>query len=179
MTIVVARYQEDTSWLSHLRDVTPFVVNKFFHNDPAPGVVLPNIGRESHSYLWYIVNHYVCLDDYTCFVQGSPFFHCPNIIEVINNFDTSTDFFPMGTVFHTVKDACPHHSDLVVSDFEDMIKMPDAWSFQGGAQFIVSRDRILRHPREFYQQLLDRHFTNEHTPWCLERLWAFIFGDEH
>lgn len=182
MTIVVARYKEDTSWLNQLRiaspDINTFVINKHFSDDPYTGTVLPNIGRESHSYLWYIINHYVCLDDFTCFVQGSPFFHCPNAIDVISKFDGSADFYPFGTVFHTVKDACPHHSDLVISKFDDLIKSPAEWSFNGGAQFIVSRDRILRYSKEFYQQLFDLHFTNEQTPWCLERLWKFVFGDE-
>lgn len=182
MTIVVARYREDVSWLNHLKVLNPainvFVINKHPHNDPFSNITLDNVGRESHSYLWYIINHYVCLDDFTCFVQGSPFFHCPNAIEIINNFDASEEFYPFGTIFHTVKDACPHHSDLVVSDFDDLIKSPTEWSFNGGAQFIVSKERILKRSKEFYQQLIDRHFTNEHTPWCMERLWKFVFGDE-
>jgi Protein of unknown function (DUF3431) len=181
MTIVVARYKEDISWLNFLKaansNINTFVINKFHVDDPMSNMVLPNVGRESHSYLWYIINNYVCLDDFTCFVQGSPFFHCPNVIDIINNFDGSQQFYPFGTVFHTVKDACPHHSDLVVSKFDDLINSPAEWSFNGGAQFIVSRDRILRHSKDFYQQLFDRHFTYEHTPWCLERLWKFVYGD--
>lgn len=179
MTIVVARYKEDTSWLNNLRAVDCYVINKFYDDDSRPGVVLPNIGRESHSYLWYIINHYVCLDDFTCFVQGSPFFHCPNAVDVINNFDGSCEFYPFGNVFHTIKDACPHHSDLIVSNFDELIKSPAEWSFNGGAQFIVSKERIHRHSKDFYQQLFDRHFTNEHTPWCLERLWKFVWGEEN
>ena len=177
MTVVVARYKEDISWLRHLSNINPFVINKAQHNDPYSSIVLPNIGRESHSYLWYIVNHYVCLDEHTCFLQGNPFQHFPHVFDVINGFDGSLDFLPFGQVYTTIKDACPHHSDLVMSAFDDVVKTPQEWQFHAGAQFIVSKQRIHRHSREFYQDLLARHETNEQTPWCLERLWEFIFGD--
>jgi hypothetical protein len=177
MKIVVARYKEDVSWLKHINNATPFIVNKFHTTDATVGVVLPNVGRESHSYLWYIINNYVCLDEHTCFLQGNPFPHCPDVVDIINNFDGKADFTQFGKVYDTVKDACPHHSDLIISAFDDMVNIPDAWSFNAGAQFIVSKQRIQRHSKEFYQQLFERHSTNEHTPWCLERLWKFIFGD--
>ena len=177
MKLVVARYQEDISWL-RLVNAVPFVVNKFYNDNSYNGVTLPNIGRESHSYLWYIINNYVCLDDYTCFVQGNPFPHCHNVIDIINNFNESVDFLQFGQIFHTKKDACPHHSDLKISAFEDLIDIPNEWSFNAGAQFIVSKQRIYEHSIDFYKELFDRHITNEHTPWCLERIWKFIFKNK-
>lgn len=70
---VVARYSEKLDWLEELG--LPYVVyNK--GDDSLPGAVrLPNVGRESHTYLTHIVNNYDILDHYTIFLQGEPFFH--------------------------------------------------------------------------------------------------------
>ena len=36
---------------------------------------------------------YDCDDDYTCFLQGRPFDHSPDVIEKINNFTYNCDFY--------------------------------------------------------------------------------------
>lgn len=70
--IVVARYNEDITWVAsvvrHLRrlgspDVRAYVYNKGLPLpcDTLPGVrvvPLPNVGRESHTYLHHMVKHY-------------------------------------------------------------------------------------------------------------------------
>ena len=43
--------------------------------------MLDNVGREGHTYYKYIVDNYDNLKDYTCFLQGNPFDHSPNIID--------------------------------------------------------------------------------------------------
>ncbi|KAK9419937.1 hypothetical protein SUNI508_06943 [Seiridium unicorne] len=72
--VVVARYNEDLQWLEAvLPDAT--VYNK---GDKMPSIHniariidLPNIGRESHTYLHHIVSCYDTLADITLFTQGS------------------------------------------------------------------------------------------------------------
>jgi hypothetical protein len=178
MTIVVAKYKENTSWINFLNyKHNVIVINKTNELDPYTNIVLENIGRESHSYLWYIINYYDYLDEYTCFMQGNPFDHSPNIINHINNFDYKTNFLPLGIrICDTIKDNCKHHPGLKTSNFSKLINIPNEWDFCAGAQFIVSRNCILQHSKEYYRELFDMHYTNEQTPWCLERLWQFIFS---
>ncbi|KAI9700954.1 MAG: hypothetical protein M1820_006599 [Bogoriella megaspora] len=73
--IVVAHFNEDLSWLQ------PFTQNASIYSkghSPTPSdayrqnTKLPNIGRESHTYLYHIVSRYDTLADITLFVQGSP-----------------------------------------------------------------------------------------------------------
>jgi hypothetical protein len=72
--VVVARYAEDLSWLRMFRGEEVEIINK--------GAVLPwvgvgwkvaelmNVGREAHSYLWWIVENYDRLPDVVFFTQG-------------------------------------------------------------------------------------------------------------
>ena len=72
--IVVSHYDEDLTWLdsvsSHChvyhkgKEVRPRHNFKQWEK-------LPNVGRESHTYLQHIVNNYHHLADVTAFVQGS------------------------------------------------------------------------------------------------------------
>ena len=43
--------------------------------------LLPNVGRETHSYLTYIVEHYDSLPPAIVFTQGDPFPHNPDFLE--------------------------------------------------------------------------------------------------
>ena len=69
--VVVARYREDVSWTAGLG--YPFLVYDK-SGDPGP-YALPNIGRETHTYLSHIAANYQRLAAHTVFVQGDPFGH--------------------------------------------------------------------------------------------------------
>lgn len=72
--VVVARYAEDLSWLRIFRGEEVEIINK--------GAELPwkgvgwtehnamNVGREAHSYLWWVVENYDRLPDVCFFTQG-------------------------------------------------------------------------------------------------------------
>ena len=72
--VVVARYAEDLSWLRMFRGEEVEIINK--------GGALPwagvgwtvkeglNVGREAHSYLWWVVENYDRLPDVCFFTQG-------------------------------------------------------------------------------------------------------------
>jgi hypothetical protein len=78
--MVIARYNEDLGWL-HKFDIsqirTIYIYNKgpntdFFHAAPNIKVIsLPNVGRESHTYLFHIITQYEHLGDVTVFLPGS------------------------------------------------------------------------------------------------------------
>ena len=72
--IVVAHYNEDLRWLVPYADHC-HVYHKGGNNWEWPVEfkqwdTLPNVGRESHTYLHHIITNYHCLANVTLFVQG-------------------------------------------------------------------------------------------------------------
>lgn len=73
--IVIARYEEDISWLNEL----PIRYDRLFiYNKGSPItfsgayiIELPNLGRESHTYFHHVINNYHNLADLTYFLPGS------------------------------------------------------------------------------------------------------------
>ena len=71
----MAHYDKDLSWLLPYADHC-----HVYHKGGSKGSeaeikfkkwdTLPNVGRESHTYLHHIINNYHCLADVTLFVQG-------------------------------------------------------------------------------------------------------------
>ena len=60
--------------------------------------------------------------------------------------------------------------------------LPDDIQVQGGGQFVVLRDRVLAHPRAFYQDCLTwLADSTELSPWdkgmVFEYTWKVIFGE--
>ena len=85
--IVVARYNENLDWLKEIKkskDLKITVYNKGKDDIDVPFITLPNIGRESHTYLYHIINNYDNLADQTIFCQGDPIFHAPDFINLVN-----------------------------------------------------------------------------------------------
>jgi len=75
--LVVARYEEDISWLEELHDIYSKIIiyNK---GSPLTTIIpksevycLPNDGREGYVYLHHVIQNYNTLADITLFVQGS------------------------------------------------------------------------------------------------------------
>ena len=86
--LVIARYNEDVSWTTVIDnpDIVCTIYNK---GQPInlPYVQLPNIGRESHTYLHHIIENYNNLADVTVFCQGDSVFHSPKFMELIHSAD--------------------------------------------------------------------------------------------
>jgi hypothetical protein len=71
--VVVARYNEDVAWLEQTG--LDYVVYDKGPDPVADARILPNIGREAHTYLTHIVREWDSLAPHTAFVQGDPFDH--------------------------------------------------------------------------------------------------------
>ena len=82
--LVIARYNEDLSWLNKVKNKKITIYNKG-ESIKEKYIKLDNIGRESHTYLYHIINNYDNLSDITIFSQGDPFFHSPKFIDLIKD----------------------------------------------------------------------------------------------
>jgi len=187
--LVVARYREDLNWLSafeawhvHVYDKSP-VANRASHQClPASAEVtlLPNVGREAHTYLTHIVTHYDRLADVTAFLQGNPHDHVRRLQRQLNELPQDPGFGELG---HTpvVEDAAGNPSQPGIDTarlYRSLFRSnpPAFYPFHAGANFAVSRAAIRRRPREFYQRALAAVRDSRSGPWEIERLWPIIFS---
>ena len=157
--VVIARYKEDVGWVDQL-DCDYIIYDK-------SGDVIDNIpnrvclknqpkGREAHTYLYHIVNHYNNLADCTCFLQGHPFDHCIDILDIIKN-PPAIHFTPLGKI-RIVK----------IYDME--------LQYISGAQFIATKQCIQSLPLLFYQKSLELTYTNLFSGTHFEFMWLYIMG---
>ena len=81
-------------------------------------IILPNKGREGHTYFKHIVDNYYNLTDFIIFLQGNPFDHSPNIIDNLNKIRLDTDFYFLSEylIDYKLSDGCKYHSRLPLVD---------------------------------------------------------------
>ena len=187
--IVVARYNEDISWLSNINTIYNKVIyNKGENNLEYASIPLKNWGGDAHTYIHHIVNNYDNLADYTVFIQGHPFDHSVNAIELINN-HTNEDFMYLadyictesivGWYEHLIMRRPPEYPVLLLQEAGQYIlgnECPSMVTFGAGQQFIVSKDIIQRRNKEFYLKILMRFDIDFLLPWHIERLWNSILN---
>lgn len=202
MTMIVARYDENLDWLKEV-PWNYIVLNKgrklpaWIKNQ----VKLQNIGREAHSYLTYIINHYGNLPYYAIFVQGNPFDHSTRLIKKINDFHGRNNFLPLSDrILYSDGNGYPNHSGLRITESASKFFLDDIENFEfpAGAQFIASKRAILFHSKMTYRKLRDflikaelpkglPSTTGKRGPdarnlfsvWTVERLWKTLFDNKH
>jgi hypothetical protein len=184
MKIVIAKYLEDVSWINQMDGYDIFIINKNPQEYGKYQMDLPNEGRESHTYLNYIIKYYDELDEYTCFLQGKPFDHLVEsrtdhsfFLNLIKNFKYDRDFIGLGDL-HTETVNPPSVREARFDLLKDIIiNIPsEKITFNCSGQFIVSKKNIHKHTKDFYVELLKRHYMFWEIPWTLERLWGVIFS---
>jgi hypothetical protein len=180
--LIVAHYKEDISWVDTIpAGWLPKVITK--------DVMIPNIGREPHTFLYWIIENYDLIrkDNLYAFVQGRPFDHCPELMRMLADLQTATmkpsfKYAALGVHWHNSDGAGrPAHSGLPVAEcYEKWIGKPfpiTGVEFVAGGQFIVSGAAIKARPKEFYQRMSDDIVTYpDSVPWVCERLWQEVFN---
>jgi hypothetical protein len=188
MIIVVARYNEDISWTTQFPNV--IIYNK---GAPLDGVknqlFLPNVGREGHTYYKYICDNYDKLEDYTIFLQGRPFDHSPHILsnldKLINNKDLNIGFELLSEHIHysTLDTECQRywqckHIHINWKRVFGTESPTGECIFGAGAQFIVSKQNILKRPKEFYENIVKmlEYTVDPLEGYDVERFHKYIFN---
>ena len=182
MHLVVARYNEDVSWLKDC-GYSYTIYNKGDLID-LPCIQRPNVGRESETYLRYILDNYHHLSDIVAFLQGNPFDHCPNLLERLSQCPANKVELLGKDLFWSDGMGRPHHPGLLIDECLDKL-IPgvhyETYDFVAGAQYAVPRQFIQNKSREWWQHIFDVHeelLTDQHrsAPWVFERLWPVIWG---
>ena len=177
--IVIAKYKEDISWVKDLK--YPYIIY-----DKSKDI--PNIGRESETYLRFILENYDTLPDYTVFLQGNPFDHLKiSSVDFINEQielnKYSNKAFPLGIM----RNENHNHDTRTKESYNTLFnnEIPPFFTFSMGAQLIVPKHCILCRPYTYYNEIITtmRKINNTTSnrnnclvcPWTIERMWLYIF----
>lgn len=196
--LIVARYQEDTSWLSDPR-LNEFNILLYNKGKGKNGIKLENVGREAHTYLHHIITNYDKLADINVFTQADPFEHCENFIEKLPL--CTGDYYDFGCLntrakieptqitrkgartFGWMKQEVLDDLHSILDSLNDTAiklyrknNMPPIISVSHFAIFSVSREIIHTHPIELYKRLQQHTIEQENGAYTLELLWRTLFA---
>jgi hypothetical protein len=187
--LVVAKYKENIDWAINA-NIPYTIYNKDQQCNDSRFINLPNIGREAHTYLHYIVSNYHNLPNYVFFSEGNCMSNRPlentesieNLYSEINNFRGIPRVKPMGTrvVERIEGDSKCYELNLnVVRMYEKLFKIEKTeFVYYIGGQLIVPRSRITFHSHTFYKHIYENISDIRgvgYCAWTLERLWPYIY----
>lgn len=209
IVVVTAHYDENLSWLCacpykvHLcdklgaRPIDP-AIKSHFCCEP----LIDNYGCEASSYLQYIIQHYHELPPYIAFIHGHEYaWHQQHPYGIIGAIRTAKkelyDYISLNVKTHP---GGGRSYDLDLDDSEPMRLLKESWddifkpyvgfdlprkfSHDSCAQFLVSRDAILRHPLEAYKKWFEfvcipdtQVYENKNRAVVMEYIWHMVFGE--
>lgn len=179
--LVVARYNEDISWVDDL-NCTVIVYNKGDVLDPKyNSIEVPNYGREAETYLRSIKDFYESFEefDHITFLQGNPFDQSPDILSMIPQDHKNLSFkYPCpistdNTVWFSngnrayafrsgygemIADGTYDDEYLkIIKNTVESIGLPwyDNWIEYAGGQFIIPKKYILSKSHYWWTHLYD------------------------
>lgn len=118
VNLVIARYNEDIEWVSAYNDIATVynkggpINNVSFKNL----IILPNIGREGHTYLHHMETNYNRFSDRVIFCQGDPFLHNETILFGIDNYEQMREVQPLGLVYLRSWNTPPREIELSLTE---------------------------------------------------------------
>jgi len=120
--IVISRFNEDIEWIDLIdKDKFNFVIyNKGINNLKYPNIQLENVGRESHTFLKYILDNYNCLTEWTIFLQGEPFYACTD------EYRSAKNILYDGVSVNVTKES---RQEISYKDFLKLINKKDFFGF--------------------------------------------------
>lgn len=168
--LVVAKFNEDISWLLEVSDIPALIYDKSTTGN------VPNVGREANSYLRYIVENYDVIEWETIFCQGHPFDHDPDFLAHVR--DESVRWY--GRIERCNAIGQPHYELGLMDHFCAIFGMPQrqVYPFVAGAQYRVTAEQIRARPLAFYKALLHITELDVYHAYSLERLWPICWGIE-
>ena len=197
--IVISKYNENIEWTEPYKHLTT-IYNKsdiYLENS----IKLPNVGRESHTFLYHIITNWDNLADKTLFTQGEmssihqPF---PVPIYYFYPYKYITNMFNSNIVFRDGIGNHIKHQGKWLDEYKTnnmkpaIITFNEFWSifnntkitnfndikWSHGAIFSVSKDLIKQNSLDIYKYLykLICNHKNPEEGHYFERCWYYIFN---
>lgn len=182
MELVVARYKEHVDWVDRFPNALIYNKGTLLADCKASQELLPNMGRESQTYLHHICTRYDALADVTLFTQGWPFDHCYE--EDLLHASETLRFRGLSKEQLTETfDAPEFHPGLEQALHRVWRTLfsgpPPAYiTFGPGAIFSVTSNQIRARPKRFYEMAHYLAWEHPDVGYALERLWPVIFSQQ-
>ena len=203
-SLIISRFNENLDWLKGYQNFNIVIYNKGekLNSNSFKNIInIDNVGRESHTWLYHIVENYNNLDDVSIFLQGRiDDLNCmsyknPNkYLKKINKIGFAVSRLGLLGPFHwddnvglanMPKYAEQWHKNEISRSkygFRKFAKklfpgIPIFVATSYGGCFAVKKELILSHKLSFYQNLLET-VSNHKNPiegHYLERLWCYMF----
>jgi len=202
--IIVARYNENIEWLNSEMD-NCIICNKGSLLNIDNEILLHNVGRESDSYLNYIINYYNELPSVLVFTQARISDHkgsddinyllnikdCALINTKSQNYMTHTEtdshICPWDKEWNLINGTYYLHNNYknnnritFIEWYKKKINVnyPDIIHIYPNAIFAIKKEKILNKPIEYYKDLLleVNHHINPAEGHFFERSWYYIFN---
>lgn len=201
--IIVARYNEDIEWLnSEMKNC--IIYNKGNKLNICNEIPLENMGRESETYLNYIITNYDNLPDVLVFTQARISDHKGSddinyLIDIKNqalNYTKSRNFYIHNDIGNSydwdkewnlrpngyyLKNNYKNNKPITFLDwFKTNITLiyPNPTNIYVNAIFAVKKENIINKPLEYYKRLILQvnHHSNPAEGHFFERSWYYIFN---
>jgi hypothetical protein len=203
--IIVSRYNEDIEWLKDEID-NCIIYNKGKKLNIKNEILLENVGRESETYLHYIIDNYNNLPDVVVFTQARICDHVgsndinylinlyndallngksePSIKHVHNNnlinWRWNKDFNAIYGVFNN-NDIYKNNNKIVFIDWfikNISIEYPEEIYIYSNGIFAINKNLILKKDIEYYKDLIleVNYHDNPIEGHFFERSWYYIFN---
>jgi hypothetical protein len=200
--IIVSRYNENVDWLKgEMKNCIIYNKGKKLNVDNE--IMLENVGRESETYLHYVIKNYNNLPDVVIFTQAKISDHKGSddvnyLIQLKNealqhtksqNFFTHND---IGNDFYWDKDWNFRNGKYYLNDnyknnkpiifiewFKNNVSTnyPNPINIYCNAIFAVKKENIINKPIEYYKKLIleVNHHINSTEGHFFERAWYYVF----
>jgi len=211
-SIVISAYNSDLSWIDNINEIIIYIYDKSDNHkyekyENVYYEILPNVGREPHTYFYHIVKYYDNLTDITYFSQDNPIEHIDNFVEIINtkqinkdlyvNIDDSycvfcsnnknfgnlqkSNHFSDGVVLKCLSDGSPHHFEKINCDkYWNMFfknERPDKFYEFVPALHFFITSDFILREKSFYIKIIELLEKDNKSPWIIERLFSYIFDN--
>ena len=200
--IIIARYNEDVEWL-HSEMNNCIIYNKGCKLNIENEVMLKNVGRESETYLQYIIANYDNLPDIVIFAQAriSDHLGSNDVIHLLklrdeaecNGKSHSIVHYDVGNCISFDKEWNLQNGHYYLSDnYKDNKQVtflnwfttniqpdyPDPILLFCSGNFAVKKEYITNKPVEYYKKLIQEvnHHMNSTEGHFFERSWYYIFS---
>lgn len=209
--IILARYNEDVNWLNKkpYNDYKVICYNKGDNNikinNLKKKIQLPNVGRESHSYLYHIINNYDNLANISIFLMGSMtddiskkneklkslFENLDStksvfICQTYNNVKNELYVFTLQEYKSTNKNNSLKNNNKTLEKaeifpfgkwFDHYFKDKDIKHVSYNSIFALNKKHILQHSKEYYINLMKQleNNSNPEVGHYFERSWEAVF----
>ena len=202
--LIISRYQENISWLKAHKNFKIIIYNKGskIKNKNFENIInLDNVGRESHTWIYHIVNNYNNLDDVNIFLQGRlDDLNCmaymdPNeYLRNIDEYGFVASRYGILTPFHWQWHVGIEKNKKYKNNWDSnnisrspigfrkfaknlFPKIPKFVATSYGGCFAVKREIIKKYDINFYINLLEKLSLHKNPieGHFMERLWCYMF----